>query len=153
MHWFPECPGFSWDRVNFHKKPGGDTAGPADPNWPDNPGIRYRVPSCSMRSWGAARECAGHRAVREMLYVFPWGFLDALLISIISVTVCFLCCSVKLPLSQLTSLPFSSHSSPCRSGGRGDRAAMWSFVAGRGQTTTLGFLSGGGKKCRRKSLM
>jgi len=20
------CPGFSWDRVNFHKKPGGDTA-------------------------------------------------------------------------------------------------------------------------------
>jgi len=21
------CPGFSWDRVNFHKKPGADTAG------------------------------------------------------------------------------------------------------------------------------
>ena len=50
----PCCPGFSWDRVNFHKKPGGDAAGPADPNWPNKPGIRYRVPSCLVRSEGAA---------------------------------------------------------------------------------------------------
>jgi len=28
------CPGFSQDRVNFHKKLGGETVGPADPNWP-----------------------------------------------------------------------------------------------------------------------
>jgi len=26
------CPGFSQDRVNFHKMPQGDTAGRADPN-------------------------------------------------------------------------------------------------------------------------
>jgi len=31
MHW---CPGFGWDRVNFHKKLGGDTARAADPGWP-----------------------------------------------------------------------------------------------------------------------
>jgi len=29
------CPGFSWHRVNFHQKSGGDTARAADPNWPD----------------------------------------------------------------------------------------------------------------------
>jgi len=29
-----QCPGFGWDGVNFHRKPGGDTAGMADPDWP-----------------------------------------------------------------------------------------------------------------------
>ena len=28
----PHCRGFGWDRVNFHKKLGGDMAGMADPN-------------------------------------------------------------------------------------------------------------------------
>jgi len=30
--WKSTCPGFGWDRINFHKKPGGDTAGLADAN-------------------------------------------------------------------------------------------------------------------------
>jgi len=25
--YYSACPGFGWDRVNFHKKPRGDTAG------------------------------------------------------------------------------------------------------------------------------
>jgi len=29
------CLGFSWDRVNFHKKLGRDIARTADPNWPN----------------------------------------------------------------------------------------------------------------------
>jgi len=28
----PDCPGFSWNRVNFHKKPGGDRGRTADTN-------------------------------------------------------------------------------------------------------------------------
>jgi len=35
---FASCPGFSQDRVNFHQKPGGDTARLADPNWPNKTG-------------------------------------------------------------------------------------------------------------------
>jgi len=49
-------PGFGWARVDVHKKPGGDTAGPADPNRPDKWDIQYHVPSCSVLSraagWG-----------------------------------------------------------------------------------------------------
>jgi len=37
------CPGFSQDRVNFYKKPGGETAGPAHPKWPNK----------TVPSWGA----------------------------------------------------------------------------------------------------
>jgi len=37
----PFCPRFSQDRVNFHKKPGGDIAGMADPTWPNKRDIRY----------------------------------------------------------------------------------------------------------------
>ena len=54
-----------------------------------------------------------------------------LLISIIVVTVHFLCWSVKLSLSGPTSFAFSSDSPPHPSGGRGDRVTMWSFVAGQ----------------------
>jgi len=50
-----ESPGFCWDRVNFHQKPGGDTVRPADPNWPNKPGIQYPVPSCSVLSGGVGR--------------------------------------------------------------------------------------------------
>jgi len=40
------CPGFSEDSVNFHKKPGGDTTGPADPNWLNKTG--YLIPCAGM---------------------------------------------------------------------------------------------------------
>jgi len=29
------CPEFGQDKVNFHQKPGGDTDGLANPNWPN----------------------------------------------------------------------------------------------------------------------
>jgi len=37
------CPEFGWDRVNFHKKPGRDTARKADTNWPNKPCIQHHV--------------------------------------------------------------------------------------------------------------
>jgi len=45
---FSRCPGFSQDRVSFHKKPGGDTARMADPNWPNKRGIGHHELSCSV---------------------------------------------------------------------------------------------------------
>jgi len=60
---FCTCPGLGWDRVNPHKKPGGDTAGLADPTWRNQGGIRYRVPLCSVLSggagWGEVNRCSG----------------------------------------------------------------------------------------------
>jgi len=49
------CPGFGQDRVNFHQKPGGDTAGQADPNWPNWTG--YSIPYALMLGSG----CGGSR--------------------------------------------------------------------------------------------
>jgi len=46
------CPGFGQDRVNFHQKPRGDTAGQADTDWPNR--IGYSIPCAAMlgSSWG-----------------------------------------------------------------------------------------------------
>jgi len=75
-----DCPGFGWDRVNFHKKPGGDTAGLADPNWPDKWSIQYHVRSCWVWNGGAGRarevsHCWGVRwasgSERELPCIFP----------------------------------------------------------------------------------
>ena len=56
------------------------------------------------RSWPGgklitARECTGHQAVRVVLCISLF-VLYILLISIVVVTVCFIFCSVELPLSQ-----------------------------------------------------
>ena len=109
-------------------------------------GIPYRVPSCWVLVWElpggkavAAQKHVGHWAVRVaicisllVLYIF--------VISIVVVTVLFICCSVKLhsfrPMSFPVFLPFLSH--PSR--GRGDRATAWPFVASHGQTKTPGKL-------------
>jgi len=110
---------FAWDRVDFHKKPGGDRVGPADPNWPNKWGIRYHVTSCSVLRGAklakgrliVAGEHAGHQAVRQLLCVF--GYLYILVISIMVVSVSFLCCSVKQSLSQSMSFAiFFQFSSP-----------------------------------------
>jgi len=99
------CPEFGQDRVNFHQKPGSDTARQADPNWPDR--TRYSIPCAAMLGsrWGAGRgegvmalECVGHQAVRVALCISLF-VLYILLISISVVTLPFVCCSVKLPLS------------------------------------------------------
>ena len=101
------CPGFGQDRVNFHRNPGRDTAGRAHPTWPDRAG--YSIPcaimlgSCGGEQGGgnslAARErAAAVQSGRAALWVL-WFVLCFLLICIVVVTVPFVCCSVKLPLS------------------------------------------------------
>jgi len=76
---FTNCPGFRWDRVNFHQKPGGDTVGPADPNWSKKQGIQYHVPSCTWvpgggagpgGKWITAWERMGHKVVRVVPCIF-----------------------------------------------------------------------------------
>jgi len=104
------CPGFGQDRVNFHQKPRRDTARQTDPTWPNQTG--YSIPCAVMLGsrWGAgqggklnaAEERTGHRVVRVALCISLF-VLCILLISVIVVTVPFLCCSVKLPLSLPTS--------------------------------------------------
>ena len=86
--------------MNFHKKPGGDTAGLANTNWPNRTG--YSVPCAIMLGSGgggelaggksiAARERMGHWAVRVALSISLF-VLYILLISITVVTVHFICC-------------------------------------------------------------
>jgi len=114
-----DCPGFGQDRVNFHRTPGRGTAGRADPTWPNRAG--YSIP-CAVRlgsgggkrggrdSLAAWEHAAPVRSGREALWVVRF-VLCFLLICIVVVTVPFVCCSVKLPLSRPTSFclfPFSS---------------------------------------------
>jgi len=48
--------------VNFHQKPGGDTAGRADPNWPNRAG--YSIPCAAMLgSGGGAGQRKGSRGL------------------------------------------------------------------------------------------
>jgi len=83
-----------------------------------------------------APECSGHWAVGVALCVSLF-VLSVLLVSIV-ITVGFIYCGVKLSLSQpMRFLPFSFHSPPHPSGGRGGRAATWPFVASHGQTTAF----------------
>jgi len=86
----------------FQKNPEGYTATIADPNWPNKHSIGYHVMSCSIFSGGAGRECSGHERVALCIPLF----LAILLISIIAVTVHFLCCSVKLSLSHPMSFAY-----------------------------------------------
>jgi len=44
------CPGFGQDRVNFHWNRGRDTAGWADPTWPNRAG--YSIPCAAMLGSG-----------------------------------------------------------------------------------------------------
>ena len=95
---------------------------------------RFWVRELARGRWIMAEECAGHQAVRESCSVYLL-VLGILLISFIVVTICFLWCSVKLPLSWCSvKLPLSrprilhrvlrrtpSHSPPHPSGGRGQQ--------------------------------
>jgi len=108
-----DYPGFSQDRVNFHKKPLGDTDWLADPNRPTKCGIRYYVTSCLVCWVGelaggklnTARECAGHWVVRVAPCI-TLLILYIILLNTIVVTVHFLCCSFKLSLSWHTTFAF-----------------------------------------------
>ena len=107
-------PGFGQDRVNFHQNPGRGTAGQADPTWPNRAG--YSIPCAvtlgsgggelsgqnSLVAWGHGRRSGPVRSGRAALW-FVRFVLCFLLICIVVVTVPFVCCSVKLPLSRPTS--------------------------------------------------
>jgi len=99
-------------------------------------GIPYHVPSCWVLAGGAAgrlRSAWQQRSVRVVLCIKLF-MLCFLLICIVVVTVPFVCCSVKLPLSRPTSFafffPFSSALQ------RGEGQPRGAFVAGRSQTIT-----------------
>ena len=105
------CPGFGQDRVNFLQEPGRNTAGRADPTWPNRAG--YSIPHAVMLGSGggelgsgkglAAWEHAAAAGSESYSLRFARFVLCILLICIVVVTVPFVCCSVKLPLSQPTS--------------------------------------------------
>jgi len=95
------------------------------------PGIPYHVPSGWVPVGGGAQQelsrgSGGHSggAVRERGSVV-WSVLSCFLLICIVVTVPFVCCSVKLPLSRPTSfLPVYFHSPPHCGGERGSRVAL-----------------------------
>ena len=104
-------PGFSQDRVNFHRNTGKDTAGRADPTWPNRAG--YSIPcAVTLGSGGGKRGCGNSLAAWERAAPVRSGgaalwvvrfVLCFLLICIVVVIVPFVCFSVKLPLSRPTS--------------------------------------------------
>ena len=125
------CPGFKRDRVNFHQNLGRGTAGWADPTWPNRAG--YSVPCAFMLGsrWGGAEQreltqehAAAVRSGRAALWVVRI-VLCILLICIIIVTVPFVCCSVKLPLSRPTCFCLFLSILLCTAAGGG--AATWRF--------------------------
>jgi len=59
---FEVCPGFDQDRVNFHQKPGGDTARRADPAWPKRTGCS--IPCAAMLGSGLGSVAEGGRRSR-----------------------------------------------------------------------------------------
>jgi len=100
---------FGQDRVNFHWTPGRDTAGRADPTWPNRAG--YSIP-CAIMLGSGGGELGGKNSLavgssrrwlwRAALWVVRF-VLCIPLICIVVVAVPFVCCSVKLPLSRPTS--------------------------------------------------
>jgi len=138
------CPGFGQDRVNFHQNSGRDTAGRADPTWPNRAG--YSIPRAVMLGSGggelgggntlAAREhAAAVRSGRAALWVVRL-VLCFLLICVVVVPVHFVCCSVKMtyPDPPVSACFFLFSSAPQWGEGR-PRGA---FVAGCSQTITTG---------------
>jgi len=140
------CPGFGQDRVKFHQKPGGDTAGQAGPNWPDGTGCS--MPCAVMLgsmggelgrggSWSWLRSTLGLgqkellRAFHCLLCLF---FLSVLLSLLFTSFAVLLNCPYADP--RIFTF-FSFHSAPHPSGGRADTATAWSFVAGHSQTKTM----------------
>jgi len=138
-----KCPGFGQDRVNLHWNPGRDTAGWADPTWPNRAG--YSIPCAGHAGFwlGAAgqRELTRGSGARsgggsgERLCCAVCFVLCILLICIVVVAVPFVCCSLKLPLSRPTS--FCLFLSILLAPWRGEGQLRGAFVDGCSQTTTL----------------
>ena len=124
----------------FHQNPGGNTAGRADPTWPNRAG--YSIPCVIMLGSGGGRWAVAWERVALWVVQFVLCFL----ICIVVVTVPFVCCSVKLPLSRATSFClFLSILLHTPAGGEGQLRGA--FVAGRSHTVTHGL-----KFCKQSSL-
>jgi len=134
-----KCPGFSQDGVNFHKKPGGDTA--RRPSILAKWVMQYHVMSCSLPSGGAgwgevnhsSRECEVLGRKRIALRI-PLFCIFCLLLWLLFASFAVL---LKSLYPNPRALPFSSDSPPHPTEGRGDRSTTWFFVASRGQTMTV----------------
>jgi len=133
------CPGLGQDRVNFHRNPGRNRAGRADPTWPNRAG--YSIP-CAVMLGSGGGELGGGNSLAAWEYTVVWQsgsavrfVLCILLICIVVVTVPSVCCSVKLPLSRPTSFCLFLSILLCTPAGEGE--AAWRFVTGRSQTITL----------------
>jgi len=131
-------PGFDWDRVNVHKKLGGDTARPADPNWPGERDIPHHAGflhgGAGRGRVTAVRARAGHWALRKWHRV-SFGFVYPFY-RITGGVLFAPRCSVKLSLSQPTRFAFSFQlSSPSHCGGT-DRAAARFSATSQGRATT-----------------
>ena len=153
VSFFQECPGFSWDRVNFYRNlGGGGIAGAADLNQPRS----YSIPCAIMLSiemgsrpggalcfrWGKCRVPGGEQLHCASLFLYTFSLVPLLLQ--------FLCvCPSKLPLSPpsrfrflfLLSPPSPPHPTAMggwggEGGGVSERAAAWSFVTGWAETRT-----------------
>ena len=110
-----DCPGFSWERVNFQRKLGQLT---------QTIQMGYSHGVMSVYNWGSWLEegnhCsgAGWALGSEKIALCITHF--ALFVTIIVVLFLFLCCSVKLSLSQLRSFAFFLSSSPHPTPGRSE---------------------------------
>jgi len=125
------CPGFGQDRINFHQNPGRDTAGRADPTWPNRAG--YSIPCAIMLGSGGGERGGGNSLSRlGSTGGGGGGRLSGL---------CSLCCVFSLSVSLLflfplfavlltalipthQFLPVSFHFPPHPGGGRGGHVAL-----------------------------
>jgi len=118
------------------------------PGWLTQTGQTGYLVSCAIMLGLGARELTrgklrvvwkhtGHKAVRELLCAFPMFILYVLPISIIVVTVCFLCCwlNCSYPHPPVFCLFLSIFLRTA--GGRVDRETVWSFIDSHGQTATV----------------
>ena len=141
------CPGFGQYRINFHQEPGGNTAGRADPTWPNRARVfhtmcrhagfwlgeaGWREGSCGSGGCGSGvggESCSLHSAV-----LFCAFSLSVSLVLLLPWFAVLLNCPYPDPLIFACFFPFSS--TPQQEAGAAERP-RGPFVAGYSQTITI----------------